>query len=91
MKGAIIIIACLCLSACSDWPDVPSTPGAERADDWPTLVPLEEVSRIRSAGDASDRQALSARAAGLNARASILRRPIASIDDMERLRALMVR
>ena len=89
----LLIIICLLLSACGDWPDA-GGPALERSSrEWPTLLPLSDVIAGGTVNEAADNDAtqLAARAAGLRNRARILRANASDADAMEALRARLRR
>ena len=80
----------LCLTACSDWPDAGGPPMARSAQDWPELLPLDQLlatGRVSEANE-DDAETLRRRAAALRGRAAILR---GNASDMETLRARLNR
>ncbi len=88
-----LLILCLALSACGDWPDA-GGPALERGrQDWPALLPVSEVIAGGAVPEAADEDAgrLAARAAGLRNRARILRSDASDADAMEALRTRLRR
>lgn len=83
----------LCLvivTACGEWPDAGGPPMARSAQDWPELLPLDdliETGRIEPAST-TESEVLRARAAALRNRAAILRGNAA---DLEAMRARLNR
>ena len=76
------------LVACGDWPDLGDETSQGQAAPWPVLRPLDEI--LEGTGGTlseADGQRLAARAAGLRARASILRRPVEDDAAFEAMRA----
>ncbi|MEM6387216.1 MAG: hypothetical protein AAF718_13380 [Pseudomonadota bacterium] len=86
----LAVLYCLSLIACTDWPDAGGAPSARSTQDWPNLLPLDEVLASSFVAPASEEESdtLLARAAALRNRASIMR---GSASDMEALRARLSR
>ncbi|MEM7718735.1 MAG: hypothetical protein AAF222_05990 [Pseudomonadota bacterium] len=74
------------LAGCSDWPDAGGPTMARRAQDWPTLRPIDDLinSGQLPAARENDADRLRNRALSLRARAAILR---GNASDLEELRA----
>ena len=89
MRFALVLI--LALSACADWPDAGGKPLSRASEPWPELVPLSELFGTLPEAEATEADRLAARAAGLRARASVLRRNVSNRDDIEALRARLAR
>lgn len=94
MFRTFAVIALICATSCSDWPDVDTPELSGSSADWPELVPISELptdvaSNTNSENDAND--SLSARAAALRARAAILRRPVPDSDAFEQMRGRLAR
>ena len=81
-----VIPFCIALvTACGEWPDAGGPPMARSAQDWPELLPLDdliETGRIEPAST-TESEVLRARAAALRNRAAILR---GDTSDLEALR-----
>lgn len=84
------LISLFFLTACGDWPDAGGPPMARSAQDWPTLLPLEDLLATGQVETAQDDEAndLLARAAALRNRAAILR---SNSSDLDALRARLRR
>ena len=88
MRGIYIIV--FALAGCGAWPDAGGGP-LSRGGAWPELMPLDGLSVDTPEAEGRDAERLSSRAAGLRARAAILRRAVYNSDDMEALRARLAR
>lgn len=86
-----VILLCIALvAACGEWPDAGGPPMARSAQDWPELLPLDdliETGRIEPAST-TESEVLRARAAALRNRAAILR---GDTSDLEAMRARLNR
>ncbi len=94
MRSVICLLLSFILASCGDWPDVGGETGRARSTEWPTLLPLAGIldaqTGVQSGGaqsGAAEGEALAARAAGLRARAAVLRTPVADDQAFEALRA----
>ena len=89
MRFALIVF--LVLSACGDWPDAGGPPLAQDNRPWPTLVPISDIPAGTALSPGEDATRLAARASALRSRAALMRRNVSDRDDIEALRARLVR
>lgn len=84
-----LLLGCLMLAACSDWPDIGEPPIERRNTAWPALLPLSQVieSGDIETADAAEAEDLAERAAALQRRARILRARARNANDIEALRS----
>lgn len=86
MRG--VVLFCLTLAACGEWPDAGGPSLERKSADWPELLPLSEVITTNAIPPAEreDTEQLAARATALQRRAAILRANASDADAMEALR-----
>ena len=91
----MIRIVFLCLSfglfGCSDWPDASQVGDVQSDGPWPSLVPTADLFATLPPARSGEADQLAARATALRARAAVLRRSVATRDEMEALRARIAR
>ena len=91
MVFRLLGISVVLLSGCNTWPDVPPSEGAEQLE-WPILLPIEDIlAAAPGPDDENARQELIDRAQALEARAAVLRRPIADDNAMATVRESLAR
>lgn len=88
-----LLCSAFVLTACVDWPDVPDPEGGVTSSDWPVLLPLADLGRAPNGGndDLAAFEDMTARAARLRLRASVLRAPVTDQASFDRLRARLSR
>ena len=86
-----VVIFCLGLAGCTEWPDAGGDPLTGRQGPFPELLPINDILGSGPVADGQDADRLAARAARLRSRAAILRRSARNQSEMEALRARLAR